>query len=317
MKFVRRFACRMKYNVMFNKNHIQFYSRLGDGFKSKTVSNTKNCRIREQQQRQSSVWVPQLDELKEIHKNITNNLQNNNNNNNNNESTYPNEDINCNGCSALKKNKDDINRSRSISMEHQRGTTNVQCHSHCMDEQLATPSGKTVNPSNLHRSRSKTVSTPFEIAASNELETVATESNGRMSTRKNSQVRVCSHQNFSRIDFTDRRSNQLHVFCEADYLNGNNIPDAATRCSRVNNASLRLLVRNRIRPTIKCAQSAQHCTKAATSNATAVNPSMKRGKRTLSSTQIEPLKKHIVLRSVSPLLIPAGNKTKKNLTSAK
>lgn len=282
--------------------------------KSKTVSNNKNCRIREQQKRQPSVWDTQLDELKEIHKNITNNFQNNNNNIN--ECTYPNEVINCSGCSTLKKNKDDINRSRSISMVYQRGSTNVQCHSHCMDEQASGfPSGKTVNISNVHRSRSKTVSTPVEIT-SNELETVATGSNCRMSTRKNSQVRVCSYQNIPCMDFTDRRSNESHVFCESDF-NGNNIPDVATRCKRVNNASLRLLVRNRIRPITKCAQSAQTCTKAANSNATAVNPSMKRGKRTLSSTQIEPLKKHIVLRSVSPLLIPAGNKTKKNSTSTK
>lgn len=301
---------------MFDKNHIQLYSRLGDGFKSKTVSNTKNCRIREQQQHQVSVWGPQFDELKEIHKNITNSLQNNNNNNNN-ESTYPNEAINCSGCSSLKKNKDDINRSRSISMVHQRSSTNVQCHSHCMEHASRFPSEKTVNPPNVHRSRSKTVSTPFEISY-NELETVATESNCRMSTHKYSQVRVCSYQNIQQMDFKDRRSNQSHVlFCEADHLNGNNIPHAATRCKRINNASLRLLVRNRIRPTTKCAQSAQICTKTANSNANAVNSSMKRGKRTLSSTQIEPLKKHIVLRSVSPLLISSSNKTKKNSTSTK
>lgn len=294
---------------MFDKTHIFFDSRLGDGFKSKTVSNTKNCQIREQQQRQPSDWDPHLDELKEM-----NNLQNNNNNNS--ESKCPNEAITCSGCSTLKKNKDDINRSRSISMVHQRGNTNVQCYSHCMDEQASLfPSGKTINPSKIHRSRSKTVSTPFQIT-SNDLETVATESNGGMNTRKNSQARVCSYQNIPRMDFTDRRSNQSHVFCDADRLNDNNISDAASRCKTVSNVSLRLLVRNRTRPTTKYTQSVHLCTKAGNSNATAVNPSMKRGKRTLSSTQIEPLKKHIVLRSVSPLLIP-GNKTKKSSTSRK
>lgn len=223
-------------------------------------------------------------------------------NNNNNDNTYPTVDtINCIGCGTSKCNKDDINRSRSISMQRNSNVTNasVLSHSHCFDDQPVAKSQR----SHLHRSRSKTVSTNL---CDNRCEiTTLTTDPLRMSKRKTSQVRLCAQ--VTPLDTVDRRN----PYTDADLLNGNVLnTNSCNDSTTVASITPRIICRNRSRTSTKCAQSSSQCSKMI-----AATTSMKRGKRTLSSTQIEreksdektvKLKKHAVLRSLSPILVASS-----------
>lgn len=224
------------------------------------------------------------------------------NNNNNNDNTYPTSDAtSCNGCGSSKCGKDDINRSRSISMQRSGNivTTSVLNHSHCFDDQPVAKSQR----SHLHRSRSKTVATNL---SDNRCDLTAMVADPlRICKRKTSQVRMCSQ---TPLDPMERRS----PYSDADLLNGNVLDtNVCTESTTVTSLTPRIICRNRSRTSTKCAQST--CSKLA--NNMAANPSIKRGKRTLSSTQIEreksdektvKLKKHAVLRSLSPILVASS-----------
>lgn len=224
-------------------------------------------------------------------------------NNNNNDNTYPmNDALNCTGCGTSKCNKDDINRSRSISMQRSCNinTGTVLTSSHCFDEHQPVVKSQR---SRLHRSRSKTVATNL---CDNRCESVDPL---RISKRKTSQIRGCAQSNVTSLNQIDRRS----PYTDADLINGNILTAPCTESTTV---TPRIICRNRSRTsTTKCVQSSSStCGMNKTNNNSTIppNPSMKRGKRTLSSTQIEreksdekniKLKKHAVLRSLSPILV--------------
>lgn len=312
--------------------HLWFCSRLGEAqigsgsTSTKAVTNSRNYRIKEQQQRQelqlqqqqhppqhSSGWEPttQFSDVIEMRKLGT--VQNNNNN----DHTYPTSDtLNCTGCGSIKCNKDDINRSRSISMQR---SGNLSCasvltpHSHCIDDQPVAKSQR----SHLHRSRSKTVATNL-CDNRCDLTTATTNDPLRITKRKTSQVRLCSHANISSpLEATggDRRS----PFTDADVINGNvlNTTPCTASTTTTNTVTPRIICRNRSRTSTKCTLSPAPCSKIITGACSTVasSMSMKRGKRTLSSTQIEreksdekniKLKKHAVLRSLSPILVASS-----------
>lgn len=212
-------------------------------------------------------------------------------------------------------------------MVHQRGTTNLLSHTHCIDEQSNDNlAGKTLNRRiHLHRSRSKTVSTTPSENNRCDMDPTTLE-NCRISKRKSNQVRLCSQPNVPRLEYTTERRTAQSIFNETDHLNGNVMDTVAGNDTRkLNNISPRLIGRNHSRTTTKCNPIQQSCSKVAVTNTLAVNTSMKRGKRTLSSTQIEHeksdeknikvLKKHVVLRSLSPLLIATGSTRTKKVAS--
>lgn len=343
MFFVHFFCCCMFYLILFalctfpKKRHIQnrlllckcmtgkeiklymyhlwFCSRLGEAqigcsTSSKAVTNSRNFRIKEQQQQQqqhsATGWEPQYTDVIELRK--AGAAQNNNNNNDN---TYPTGDaINCIGCGSSKCGKDDINRSRSISMQRSGNVaaTSVLNHSHCFDDQPVAKSQR----SHLHRSRSKTVAT--NVCDNRcDLTTMATDPL-RICKRKTSQVRMCSQ---APLELIERRS----PYTDADLLNGNVLDTTpCTESTTVTTLTPRIICRNRSRTSTKCTQS----TGVKVAN---TNTSIKRGKRTLSSTQIEreksdvkniKLKKHAVLRSLSPILVAssARNSIKKIVSTS-
>lgn len=234
----------------------------------------------------------------------------NNNNNNNNDTTYPTSDaLNCTGCGSQKCNKDDINRSRSISMQRTGNMVGASAlgHTNCFDDHQ--PVAKTQR-NHIHRSRSKTVSTNLCDSSRCDLATVSITDPLRMSKRKTSQVRACLQTNVPQLDAIDRRS----PYIDADHLNGNVL--GTTQCTEsttVTTITPRIICRNRSRTSTKCTPSQTLCSKAIVGTTTCVaGTSVKRGKRTLSSTQIEreksdekniKLKKHAVLRSLSPILV--------------
>ncbi|XP_055318667.1 tyrosine-protein phosphatase cdc-14 isoform X2 [Sitodiplosis mosellana] len=292
-------------------------AQIGSGSMStKAVTNSRNYRIKEQQQQQhSSSWEPQFADVIEMRKSGT--IQNNNNN----DHTYPTGDtLNCTGCGSSKCNKDDINRSRSISIQR---SVNIPCasvltHSHCFDDHPVAKSQR----SHLHRSRSKTVATNL----CDNLSTMSTVDPLRISKRKTSQVRLCSHANVSpSLETANRRG----PFTDADVLNGNVLDTSAACTERTTVTTIipRIICRNRSRTSTKCALSPIPCSKAISGCSTMASTSMKRGKRTLSSTQIEreksdekniKLKKHAVLRSLSPILVAssARNSIKKIISTS-
>lgn len=290
--------------------HLWFCSRLCGS--SKAVTNSRNFRIKEQQQQQqqqnASAWEPQsYTDVIELRK--AGAAQNNNNDN-----TYPMSDaINCIGCGSSKCGKDDINRSRSISMQRSgnMAASSVLNHSHCFDDQPVAKSQR----SHLHRSRSKTVAT--NVCDNRcDLTTMATDPL-RVCKRKTSQVRMCSQ---APLESIERRS----PYTDADLLNGNVLDTTpCTESTTVTTLTPRIICRNRSRTSTKCTPSP--CSKVA--NNTVANISIKRGKRTLSSTQIEreksdekifKLKKHAVLRSLSPALVAssARNSIKKIVSTS-
>lgn len=297
--------------------HLWFCSRLGDAqigstsTSTKAVTNSRNYRIKEQQQQTTSGWEPQYTDVIELQKSGT--VQNNNNDN-----TYATSDAtNCNGCGNSKCGKDDINRSRSISIQRSGNiaATSVLNHSHCFDDQPVAKSQR----SHLHRSRSKTVATNL---SDNRFDLTAIPADRlRICKRKTNQIRMCSQ---TQLDPMERKS----AYSDADLLNGNVLDTTVCNDSTtVTSLALapRIICRNRSRTSSKCTQST--CSKLI--NSTVANPSIKRGKRTLSSTQIEreksdektvKLKKHAVLRSLSPILVAssARNSIKKMVaTNAK
>lgn len=281
--------------------HLWFCSRLGDAqigstsTSSKAVTNSRNYRIKEQQQQSASGWEPQYTDVIELRKSGA--VQNNNNN----DTTFASDATNCNGCGSSKCGKDDINRSRSISMQRSGNITasSVLNHTHCFDDQPVAKSQR----SHLHRSRSKTVATNM---SDNRCDLTAIPVDPlRICKRKTSQVRMCSQ---IPLDPIERRS----PYSDADLLNGNVLDTTVcTESTTVTSLTPRIICRNRSRTSTKCAQSS--CSKMV--SGTVANPSIKRGKRTLSSTQIEreksdektvKLKKHAVLRSLSPILVASS-----------
>lgn len=275
----------------------------------KAATNTRNCRTKQEQQ--TSTWSPQFNELIEIRKNLRNNTQTNNNNNNtkktDNYNTYPLGDsrhsaspfqcvcVNCDaeciaGCRmATKVSKDDMNRSRSISMVNQRGNglpTSIN-HMHCIDNNQIHHSchshhnnQQTVKTQRTHllshgincRGRSKTVSTN-------------TNSNQLISNNNN------TIGNPSLLSNDTKNSRNSTTINEIDRLNGNVCTNLDTIGSAraVISQTRRIIGRNRSRTTIsdpKCTHLQQCVTKTSASILNTV-PSVKRGKRTLSSTQIE------------------------------
>lgn len=288
----------------------------------KAVTISRNYRIKEQQQKQqqqqqqeqtqpqqhqlhsphSSEWDHQYTDLIEIRK--PSGTQNNNNNDN----AYPSNDntSQCIGCGTSKCSKDDINRSRSISMQrsgHGPGTSAVLTH--CFDDQPVAKSQR----SHLHRSRSKTVSTSLGDSTTSRCDSIVATTNPlRLSKRKTSQVR-CPQSSVVQLQSMERRPAQTDSFTEVDLLNGNILDNTISTDSTT--VTPRIICRNRIRPSIKCtAQSQLPCSKVISGSVSTTL--IKRGKRTLSSTQIEreksdekniKLKKHAVLRSVSPIIV--------------
>lgn len=229
-------------------------------------------------------------------------------------------------------------------MVHQQrgGANSMACHSHhhgigiCDDpvtDNLNLNRRTMTGRAYLHRSRSKTVSTtPCENNRNEPLDPTVVD-NCRINKRKCNQVRLCSQSNIPRLEYSELRSTQAsHTLNEADHLNGNSVLSNTNTCTdstRLGNISSRLIGRNRSRTTtIKCGQSPQQTSsKVINNNLIVTNPSMKRGKRTLSSTQIEReksdeknikvLKKHTVLRSLSPLLLATGSRTKRTASNTK
>lgn len=275
----------------------------------KAVTNSRNCRIK---QEQTPSWST-FNELIEIRKKLTNNTQNNNNNNNNNNksndnyNTYPlgdgrpsqgifgqsacdTSDAECLiGCrSTTKANKDDINRSRSISMVHQRGScassaipssishclNNNQTHSHLTHHQPPKTSRAHLLSTNC-RGRSKTVSVNANCASS------------QLIGQNNNNNPLTS------ISTADAKSGrQAATITDIDRLNGNactNLDVLGSGGRVVVNQTRRIIgIRNRSRTTIndtKCTHLQPNASKL--SNCSNTVPSVKRGKRTLSSTQIE------------------------------
>lgn len=238
------------------------------------------------------------------------------NNNNNNDSTYPaNDALSCTGCVSSKCNKDDINRSRSISMQRSANVigSSVLNHTNCFDDHQ--PVAKTQR-NHIHRSRSKTVSTTLCDGNRCDLATVSITDPLRISKRKTSQVRTCLLANVSQLDAIDRRNAQTASYNDVDHLNGNIL--ASTQCTESTTGTTaitpRIICRNRSRTSTKCTQSQTPCSKVTIGVCTA-GTSVKRGKRTLSSTQIEreksdekniKLKKHAVLRSLSPIIVASS-----------
>lgn len=228
-------------------------------------------------------------------------------------------DANCSGCSSStsKTSKDDINRSRSISVVHQRianmsGTT-LQ-HSHCLDSSVHDHLTQKCVTNHLQRNRSKTVSCEIANNIKNDVG-LSMNDHCQLNKRKTGQ----------------NRSYTQTKLTEADHLNGNILDsitctDASTvnniNNNNNNNISSRLLNRNRSQTTATrfVSQSQQQsCSKAAT------NTLIKRGKRTLSSTQIEReksdeknvkvIKKNAALRSLSPLLVTSTRSSKKIIST--
>lgn len=271
------------------------------------------------------------------------------NNNNNNDNTYPSADLShCLGCGTSKCSKDDINRSRSISMQrssHLATTTTTtmaaaaaaaaavatptSARTHCFDDQSI---GKNQRS---HRSRSKTVATTLCEPTKCDVNAISL----RNSKRKTSQIR-CSGPSTARHhqSVADRANAHFnHTFTDIDVLNGNVLEctnstitttTAAAATTTSTTITPRIICRNRVRASTKCAQSPSPCNRlsaaAAAAAAAAANTSMKRGKRTLSSTQIEreksdekniKLKKHAVL---SPILVAssARNSIKKIISAS-
>lgn len=301
----------------------------------KAVTISRNYRIKEQQQQKqqleqsqsqqhqlhsphSSEWDHQYTDLIEMRK--PSGTQNNNNNDN----AYPSNDntSQCIGCGTSKCNKDDINRSRSISMQrsgHGSGTSAVL--SHCFDDQPVAKSQR----SHLHRSRSKTVSTSLGDSTTSRCDSIGAVTTNplRLSKRKTSQIR-CPQSSVVQLQAIERRPAQTDAFTEVDLLNGNILENTISTDSTT--VTPRIICRNRIRPSVKCtAQSQLPCSKVISGPVSTTL--IKRGKRTLSSTQIEreksdekniKLKKHAVLRSVSPIIVAstARNSMKKIIHSS-
>lgn len=310
----------------------------------KVVTNSRNYLIKEQQQQQmSSSSTPQASAQRSSnatdwdhsYSDIRKSGICTQNNNNNNDSTYPSVDLShCLGCGTAKCSKDDINRSRSISMQrgacHMTSTatamTPTSARTHCFDDPAI---GK--NARN-HRSRSKTVATSICDPTKCEMNAIPL----RNSRRKTSQIRcggaVTAHH--------DSNAHFNHTITDIDVLNGNalqstvctNSTTTATSATTSTTITPRIICRNRVRASTKCSQSPSPCNKlsnvhatlAAAAAAAAANTSMKRGKRTLSSTQIEreksdekniKLKKHAVL---SPILVAssARNSIKKIISTS-
>lgn len=304
------------YNTTFQ------YSRLADSHLSSGFGTSKLTRNRaptkEQQQAHASGWQSHINDMTDIRKpnantnpnNLNNNsgddgddkshsaINNNNNdkfsiNNNNNTGIVTAADA---GYSGSK-----VHRMRSISVVNQRGATIDGCgggggrgvgcgpsmlvHSHCLANVLAVPT-KAKCQTHPHRSRSKTVSCELHKCHTHDV----------LIKR-----RSCQHSVGAKPQLLD-----------ADHLNGNVVEGLP--CT-ARDMPARLLQRNRSQvssryigpqPQLQASHSPQ-----ATKTAIA-NHLIKRGKRTLSSTQIERekadeksvkvIKKHAALRSLSPLL---------------
>lgn len=262
------------------------------------------------------------------------------NNNNNNDNTYPSVDLShCLGCGTPKcGNKDDINRSRSISMQRTghmaaaittaatvaaaAAATPTSARAHCFDDHSI---GKNQRS---HRSRSKTVATTVCDAT-----TKCDVNSLRNSKRKTSQIRCSGSTAAHHQSVSDRANAHFnHTFTDIDVLNGNavqctNSTMTTTTATATTTSTItpRIICRNRARASTKCAQSPSPCNKlSVAAAAAAASTSMKRGKRTLSSTQIEreksdekniKLKKHAVL---SPILVAssARNSIKKIISAS-
>lgn len=305
--------------------HLWFCSRLGEAqigggsTLSKAVTISRNYRIKEQQQQHqqhSPDWDHQYSGLVEMRK--SSGMKNNNNNDN----TYPTDGTShCIGCGTSKCNKDDINRSRSISMQrsgHMAGHS-VLSHTHCVEDQPVAKSQRC----HLHRSRSKTVSTNLCDNNSSRCDPTTISTDQLLSKRRNKHVQLCPPANVSPLASAELINTHSSSFTNADLVNGNILN--IIPCTDSTKAPPRIICRNRSRISTKCAQPQILCNKTNTSG-TIVNTSMKRGKRTLSSTQIEreksdekniKLKKHAVLRSLSPILVASSARsTTKKIISA-
>lgn len=193
----------------------------------------------------------------------------------------------------------------------------ILSHTHCFDDQQPVVKSQR---SHLHRSRSKTVSTgpcdcnTYKTHVRLDLATMSTNANTRNSKRKTSQIRGCSQHVCATqmpLEMSDRRGANEHSFTDIDLINGNVLDNSP--CTNSTTITPRLMCRNRIRTTTTTATTsgataAGKCSYKA--NATAANTLMKRGKRTLSSTQIEREKsdeKNIkLLRSLSPILVASN-----------
>lgn len=203
----------------------------------------------------------------------------------------------------------DIGRVRSISVVNQRGTTTAGGSSslllptHCLDNFLPAHS-KTKCQTHPHRSRSKTVSCQLYKCQTHDA------------------LAINKRRNFGKSQLT-----------EADRLNGNVVDGVSCTVRTSTDVSpTRLLQRNRSQVNSRylahhqqSQQPSASQSPQSTNKITIQSNLIKRGKRTLSSTQIERekadeksvkvLKKHAALRSLSPLLVTSSRTAKKNAST--